>query len=115
MPYLNCKLSVEMSDKQRAALLPLLSKALSEPSGKAERYCMVSIDQAAMCLAGVVGPTAFVDIRGIGGLTAAANKKISEAVCSVLKNELSIPPDRVYLNFTDIAGENWGHNSTTFG
>lgn len=115
MPYLSLKTSASLTDAKAKELLLKLSAALSSSSGKEEKYCMISIDRAALSLGGKDGAGAFVDIRGIGGLTVTANKKISAAICAVLKNELAISPEWVYLNFTEIAPENWGHNSSTFG
>ena len=76
---------------------------------------MVSVGQASISLAGKAGPAAFVDVRAIGGLTPAANKKLSESICAVLKKEVGIPPDRVYATFTDVAASSWGFNGGTFG
>jgi hypothetical protein len=56
-----------------------------------------------------------VDIRSIGGLTRKVNQILSEKICHLLQHELDIPGDRVYLNMTDIPGDRWGHNGSTFG
>ena len=66
-------------------------------------------------MAGKPGPAAFADIRGIGGWTPAVNKKVSQALCALFKENLQIPPDRVYMTFTDIPATNWGFNGGTFG
>ena len=56
-----------------------------------------------------------MDIRSIGGLTDEVNRKLSQQVCKLLNDSLGIPPDRVYLNFTDVEAGNWGWNGSTFG
>jgi hypothetical protein len=33
----------------------------------------------------------------------------------LLNDSLGIPPDRVYLNFTDVGAGHWGWNGSTFG
>ena len=114
MPYLSLKTSAPLDEKQTADLLPKLSKALCEATGKPESYCMVAVDKAALWLGGTVITGAFVDIRGIGGFNETVNKKVSAAVCALLHAELGLSPRDVYINFTDVAAHNWGHDATTF-
>jgi len=54
-------------------------------------------------------------IRSIGGLSGDVNRKLSQQVCKLLNDSLGIPPDRVYLNFTDVGAGHWGWNGSTFG
>jgi phenylpyruvate tautomerase PptA (4-oxalocrotonate tautomerase family) len=56
-----------------------------------------------------------VDIRSIGGLSDDVNRQLSQKICKLLKESLGVPPDRVYLNFTDVRPGNWGWNGDTFG
>jgi len=102
------------ADRQNA-LLSAVSKAIVAATGKPESYVMVTLEPTAVLMADKPGEGAFVDVRGIGGLTPAVNRRLSRAICDLLKKELQIPSDRVYLNFTDVAAENWGWNGETFG
>ena len=54
-------------------------------------------------------------MRGIGGLTAAVNRQLSQKVCQLLNESLGVPTDRIYLNFTDVEASNWGWQGNTFG
>ena len=54
-------------------------------------------------------------IRSIGGLSGDVNRKLSQQVCNLLNESLGIPPNRVYLNFTDVGASHWGWNGSTFG
>ena len=67
---------------------------------------MVTVGQAAILMSGKAGDGAFVDIRSIGGLSGDVNRKLSQQVCKLLNDSLGIPPDRVYLNFTDVGAGN---------
>jgi len=67
-----------------------------------------------MVHAGADGPTAFVDVRSIGGLSAKVNRALAARVCQLL-GEVGIPGGRVYLNFTDVPASHWGHDGSTFG
>ncbi len=115
MPLLKVETAVVLSDEKRKALLAALSKAVAGTIGKPEQYVMVAIGSGAILMSGEPGDAAFVDIRSIGGLTADVNRKLSQQVCKLLNDSLGIPPDRVYLNFTDVKAGNWGFNGSTFG
>jgi phenylpyruvate tautomerase PptA (4-oxalocrotonate tautomerase family) len=115
MPLVKLQVSAEITESGKAALLEKASRALAEVTGKPEAYVMAVIEKGDFLMAGKPGPAALVDIRGIGGLTKPVNAKLAEAFCALLKKELGIAPDRVYLNFADIAAQNWGWKGTTFG
>lgn len=114
MPLIKLEVS-NVSDEQCNNLLPALSKMLAEITGKPEKYVMATMSKTTPMMAGKPGLAAFADIRGIGGWTPVVNKKISRALCTLLKEHLQIPPDRVYMTFTDIPSANLGFNGGTFG
>ena len=114
MPLIKLEVS-DVSEKQCGELLPALSRMLAENTGKPEKYVMATVSKMAPLMAGKPGPAAFADIRGIGGFTPTVNKKISQALCTLLDEQLRIPPDRVYMTFTDVPAANWGFNGGTFG
>jgi phenylpyruvate tautomerase PptA (4-oxalocrotonate tautomerase family) len=114
MPLLKLETTVVLLEDKRQALLSSLSKTVAETIGKPEQYVMVVANQAAMQMSGAPGDAAFVDIRSIGGLTNDVNRKLSQKVCKLLHDSLRVPPNRVYLNFTDIPAGNWGWNGNTF-
>jgi len=115
MPLLKLETTVALSDDQRSALLSSLSKIVSATIGKPEQYVMVVISPAAMLMSGQPGDAAFVDVRSLGGLAGEVNRQLAQKIGKLLKDSLGIPPERVYLNFTDVAGANWGWNGETFG
>ena len=86
------------------------SKTVAETIGKPEQYVMVTLSQAAMLMSGGPGAAAFVDVRSICGRD--LNRTLSQKVCKLLNDAL--PGNRVYLNFTDFAANNWGWNGSTF-
>jgi phenylpyruvate tautomerase PptA (4-oxalocrotonate tautomerase family) len=114
MPLIKLDVS-NVSAEQSNNLLPALSQMLAETTGKPEKYVMATVGIMTPMMAGKSGPAAFADIRKIGGFTPALNKKISQALCALLKAKLQIPPDRVYMTFTDVPAANWGFNGGTFG
>ena len=115
MPLLKLETTVPLSEENGKPLLAALSKGVAGTTGKPEQYVMVTISHAAILMSGKAGDAAFVDVRGIGGLNAETNRKLSQQICNVLEDSLGIAPDRVYLNFTDVEAGNWGWNGNTFG
>lgn len=115
MPYINITTSAEIAAAQQEPFLAAVSKAAADATGKPERYMMVSLQKGTFLLAGQPGPTAYVDVRAIGGLTPAVNGKLSAQLGAVIGQWLKVPGERVYLTFTDYPPSNWGHNGKTFG
>ena len=115
MPLLKLETTVALDDDKKKALLASLSKITAGAIGKPEQYVMVTISSAASLMSGKPGDAAFVDVRSIGGLNSNVNQQLAQKVCAALKESLGVPPDRVYLNFTDVEASNWGWNGSTFG
>jgi phenylpyruvate tautomerase PptA (4-oxalocrotonate tautomerase family) len=115
MPLLKLETTVALADDKKKALLASLSKIVAGTIGKPEQYVMVVVSPAAILMSGKPGEAAFVDIRSIGGLGGDVNHQLAQKIGSLLKESLGVPPDRVYLNFTDVPGGNWGWNGDTFG
>ena len=115
MPLLKLETTVALADDQKKTLLAALSKIVAGTIGKPEQYVMVTIAPAAILMSGKPGDAAFVDLRSIGGLGGDVNQQLAQKIGSLLKESLGVPPDRIYLNFTDVSAANWGWNGDTFG
>jgi len=114
MPLLALHTSVPVPADGREELLKILSKITAETIGKPETYVMVTLREGAVMLGGEEINGAFVDVRSIGGLGPDVNARISEQVCLLLLDKLQIPQERVYLNFSEVAHTDWGHDGRTF-
>ncbi len=115
MPLAKITTSVECDDEKKQALCACLSGVCAQGIGKPESYMAVMIEDGAVAsFGGKTGPFAFVELRSIGGLGREVNSKLSETICSCLEQQLDIDAERIYLNFIDVAAENWGWNSSTF-
>ncbi|HTV61165.1 MAG TPA: phenylpyruvate tautomerase MIF-related protein [Verrucomicrobiae bacterium] len=115
MPLLKLETTLVLNEEKRKALLASLSRIAAETIGKPEEYVMVTVNPAAILMSGKAGDAAFVDVRGIGGLSANVNRQLSEKVCRLLNQSLGVPPSRIYLNFTEVEAGNWGWDGKTFG
>jgi phenylpyruvate tautomerase len=115
MPLLKIQATEHVAGPQQAKLVAAASRLLAEATGKPEKYVMVTLDPAVILMAGQPGPAAFLDVRGIGGLTPEVNRRVSQQLCQLLKDALGVPAERVYITFTDVPATNWGWNGATFG
>jgi phenylpyruvate tautomerase PptA (4-oxalocrotonate tautomerase family) len=115
MPLVKLQVSIPLDAGKKDALLKLLSSMVAKEIGKPERYVMVTIEETAIIMSGKTGPAAFADIRSVGGLSDDVNRKISNKVCSLLKEHGGISGERVYINFSDVPASDWGWDGSTFG
>jgi phenylpyruvate tautomerase PptA (4-oxalocrotonate tautomerase family) len=115
MPCLRIDTSVSVPESKQAELLAALSKAVAGGIGKPELYVMVGLHTSAMLMSGQGGPAAFADLRSIGGLGGDVPRRLTATLCNLLQTHLAIPPERVFICFTDVSGRNWGWNGETLG
>jgi len=111
MPYLNIVTNQIIQDE--TTLLKAASKTVSKASGKPENYVMVAVEaKANMLMGGSDAPTAILDYRALGLPT--DRNAFSDALCSLITEQLGIAGDRIYISMTDSERQNWGWNHSTF-
>ncbi len=111
MPYLNITTNQTIEDKE--TLLKTVSKTVSQATGKPENYVMIIINSDAnMSMGGSTAATAFLDYRALG--LPSDRTAFSDALCSLVNEQLNIDGDRIYISMTDSERSNWGWNYTTF-
>lgn len=115
MPLLKIQMTGDQPAETRNRIMSQGSALLAKITGKPEKYTMVVLENAEILMAGRPEPAAFIEVRGIGGLTPQVNKELSAALCNLLKGETGIQPCHVYLNFTDVSATHWGCDGSTFG
>ena len=114
MPYLKLTTNINISKDQTAGLLTQLSQSVAQGTGKSERYVMIELeDNKTMLFSGTHAPLAFVECKSIGLIPAKA-KQLSASISQLLSEQLSIPADRVYIEFSDNPVAFWGWNGSTF-
>ena len=107
--------SIQATQETPTEVIAELSRIAAETIGKPERYVMVSATKSDLMMGGVEGNAAFVEVKSIGGLNHDVCEKLSANICNLLKAKLQIPPDRIYLNFTEVPASQWGVNGSLFG
>ncbi|MGB0743483.1 MAG: phenylpyruvate tautomerase MIF-related protein [Opitutales bacterium] len=114
MPLLQVTSNIPLSDTEKNNALQTLSKAAAELLGKSEDYVMTSWISAKMTMAGTDAPAVFIDLHSIR-LPSEATSNLSKELCERLSLAVEVRPDRIYINFHDIAPTSWGWNGKTFG
>ncbi len=114
MPLLKIQTNRDVDAGEREAILKQASARVAEVLGKPERYVMVSLDcNPDMLFSGDQAPLAYLELKSIG-LPARRTGEISAALCELMDAVLSIPKDRVYIEFADAARHLWGWDGGTF-
>lgn len=114
MPYLLVRTNQHVSAEVQLPLLRKLSATTAQALGKPERYVMVSLEQdQAMLFAGEDTPCAYLELKSIG-LPEANTPDLSATLCDCIHEELSVPQDRIYIEFADAARHMWGWDGATF-
>jgi phenylpyruvate tautomerase len=114
MPYLKIQTNRDVADDAKLEVLKRASMLVSKNLGKPEKYVMVRFDMAqSMVFAGNAMPCAYLELKSIG-LPETATEMLSKVLCQFVNDELKIPSERVYIEFTDVKDSMWGWNSSTF-
>ena len=113
MPIAIIYLGQKQSDELKGELAKEAMKILSEVIGKPIKYCSSQVFETIGGFGGEVEPSAFIDVKSIGGLKG-KQKDLSDKFCTIIENKTSIKGDKIYLNFTEFIGENWGFNHKSF-
>ncbi|MDX8128883.1 phenylpyruvate tautomerase MIF-related protein [Methylomonas sp. OY6] len=115
MPFLKLNTNSVLDTELKSKLLGELSQLVPKETGKPERYVMISIEQNdAMLFAGSTAPLAYLECKSIG-LSSSQAKNLSASICQLLNTRLSIPQDRIYIEFSNCPADFWGWNGSTFG
>ena len=113
MPIAIIQLGTKVSDEIKGEIAKEAMKILSEVIGKPIIYCSSQVFESIGGFGGNVGPSCFIDIKSIGGLKG-KQKDLSDKFCTMIENKTEIKGDKIYLNFTELIGENWGFNHKSF-
>ena len=114
MPYIKVETNVDITKEQALDTLNQLSAAVAAVTGKPEIYIQAGLQGGiAMLMAGEPGPTAHVEVKGIGFPETQA-RPMSEKVTDILTEAFGIPGKRVHITFDAYEGSMWGVDGSTF-
>lgn len=116
MPLLKIFTSVDpLPTAARTDLLRRASRMLAQELGKPEDYVMTCLlPQTAMTFGGTEAPSAYAELKNIGTFTPELTQRLSRELCALLSSALSVPQDRIYLEFKNAEAHLWGFDGATF-
>ncbi len=117
MPLLNVFSSAKpLAEPALSEALASFSKLLAAELGKPERYVMVGFaPRLEMSFAGSRAPACYAELKNVGRLARDQVERLSRLLGDALATALSLPRDRIYIEFTNADGALWGFDGGTFG
>lgn len=92
-----------------------LTQLLAKSLGKPVMYIAVNIKaNEDVYFGGTDEPAAICTLISTGALGIEQNKSYSKDIMALLRTNLDISPDRVYIEFRDLNNANLGFSETTF-
>ncbi|MEJ2620513.1 MAG: phenylpyruvate tautomerase MIF-related protein [Candidatus Thiodiazotropha sp.] len=114
MPLLRITTNQSVDDQQLKTMLKIASATVAEMLGKPERYVMVDfVHNPHMIFSGTSATTAYLELKSIG-LPVDRTGDFSKQLCQLMQQQLQIPEDRIYIEFSSAERHLWGWNSATF-
>ncbi len=114
MPFFSIQTNVPVENREVCKLAARASNLAAKFLGKPESYVQVLIETGKNMLhGGTDEPAAHVELNSIG-LKVEQCAPLSETICAFLEKELSIKPERVYIEFKELDRPWVGWNSGTF-
>eukprot|EP01119_Soliformovum_irregulare_P004312 TRINITY_DN15313_c0_g1_i1.p1 TRINITY_DN15313_c0_g1~~TRINITY_DN15313_c0_g1_i1.p1 ORF type:complete len:119 (+),score=21.92 TRINITY_DN15313_c0_g1_i1:20-376(+) len=105
-----------LSKEQRSTLVKEVTSAVVSIFSKPSSVTCVSLADATVGFGGDTEiPTAFVVMSAIGGLSNENNDKFVKEVTAIFAKHLNVASDRLFINFTDFSGQNWGFRNSILG
>ena len=113
MPFIDSKVTVALSDAKKEMIKAKLGQAISIMH-KTETYLMVGFqDNYDLFLGGKkIEKGAYVSVSVYGSLRSSACDEMTNAICSILSEELGIPGNAVYVTYHGV--NDWGWNGSNF-
>ena len=113
MPFINSKVTMELTPEKKQALAKALGKAIVT-LGKPESYLMLGFEDKKTLFFGgkQLDKGAFVSVKLLGSVSSDASNKMTAEVCDIFKKELDIPGEAIYITYQGI--KDWGWNGSNF-
>lgn len=114
MPLLHITTNQAIDPARADQLIKQASSTVADMLGKAERYVMVCLaHNPHMLFGGSDAPLAYLEMKSIG-LPGDRTADYAGSLCELISQQLTIPADRVYIEFSDAERHLWGWNGKTF-
>lgn len=113
MPFINVKTNTSVSAEKETSIKSALGQAITAIPGKSENWLMVDIEpEHILYFQGDNAPAAMVEVSVYGQPNSSAFNSLTEKICTILNELLSIEQSRIYVKYT--ATQDWGWNGSNF-
>ena len=114
MPLLKIHTNQTLDPNKQTELLSAASTEVANLLGKSEKYVMVILEaQQPLLFGGTTEPAAYLELKSLG-LPQEQTATLSSGLCHLIQQQLDIPGERIYIEFSDAARHMWGWNGGTF-
>ena len=115
MPLIKVKTSSQPEQEQVNNLLRDLSAKLAQHLRKPESYVMTSFEaNVPMTFGGTFDPVCYLEVKSIGQMSRNQTQEMSADFCYTIADNLGVAPNRIYIEYADAEGYQWGWNGSTF-
>ena len=115
MPTFILHTSSSINDHQNETIRKDATNILSQELGKSKEFIVTLIhDSVALKFGQIEAPCAYLEVKSVGTLSPEQTTAMSDRICNALQRILSIPPDRIYIEFQESSRHLWGWNGKTF-
>lgn len=114
MPLIRIETQPGLSTDLAKRIEEAAAEVVSKETGKPMKYIMVTFAESLILMSGESGDAVLIQVSSIGGLNREVNGRIAEGLTDLVSDRLDISPERVYITFTDVPGENWACSGRTF-
>lgn len=112
MPLLKVQTNVKHEDKQM--FMKEATALLSDMLNKPEKFIMIHLNTSEnMMFSGSTSGLVYAELKSIG-LPREKTPDFSARLSEFFNEKLSVPADRVYIEFTDVPRDMFGWNGGTF-
>ncbi len=109
MPYIATTTNVSVSSRRKELIKERMGKAIELIPGKSESWLMLSFrDNVSMFFKGEDEPCAIMQVKLFGSAGEEDYANLTEALTDIIREELDIDPDRIYVAYEEI--NTWGWN-----
>ncbi len=113
MPFINVKTNTAVSPDKETAIKSALGQAITAIPGKSESWLMVGIEpEKILYFKGDNAPAAMVEVSVFGSANSSAFNKLTDSICNILSEHLSIECSRIYVKYEST--HDWGWNGSNF-
>lgn len=114
MPYINSDLTIKLTEEKKNIIKEKLGELISILPGKTEDWLFVGFnDDKTLYFRGEKKEkAAVVQVKICGSTNRESKEKLTAAICELLKEELNIEGENIYVIFQEI--DHWGYNGSLF-